>query len=188
MKYVKYYESFSKKFYHVSNDPNLFFKKDSNNNYGGYLFFSSERQFFKKAKYLYEVKLNLETKDVFNIYSFLDNFEDSYIKNKDLIDKTLKDNLDYFYNAWIKSGVDSPEEVHYEWSENNKSKLNKFQTLLYFIRDWNDSWAIIETEIFRNLIEKLNYNSFTTYEEGIMCIATKDISKIEIINKKLNTI
>ena len=62
-------------------------------------------------------------------------------------------NLDYFYEEWIRVGVDSPDEVLEYFISEGGDENDKVGLLFYFLTKWNDSWVIIETDMFLNYIE-----------------------------------
>jgi hypothetical protein len=189
-------------FYHQTDDPNLNFIKGGGGHYDGYIFFSTQPQSFLVREYSYEITLHINKDDIFCIYpkkSIITDqygkasdviFNSIYDKHKKEINELLSDNLDYFYEMWIRSGTDAPTDVQYLWNEKNNLDpdytSDPLELLTWFTTEWNDSWCILETALFINFIESKGYKGFLTIEEGIINIAIKDIDRIEIIKKTTN--
>lgn len=93
-------------------------------------------------------------------------------------------NLDYFYEEWIRVGVDSPDEVLEYFINEGGDENDKVGLLFYFLTKWSDSWVIIETDMFLNYIESKGYTGFVTQEEGLLNLGLKDDFNAVIIKKE----
>lgn len=195
MKYLKLYEEYNntlsdRVFFHQSDNPDLKFKKEYNGYYHGYIFFSYDKQYFIEREWTYEVYLNIEKSDIFNINKYVgkkEGLEDSFSKHSDRIINFLKSNLDYLYDVWKNKGEEDPESIQYYWNEkkglSDDNITDKLELLLWFLREWVYSWCILEDKKFLDFIEILGYKGFATQEEDIVNIAIKDVSLITIKSK-----
>jgi len=174
-------------FYHNSdydfNSFNAQIKKDKKTNY---LFFSNEPNTFIDRKYTYKVKLQFDPNKIFNTFKHINDYGIKYTLEdyKDEVLDLFKDNLDYFLDKWTKAGVDSIGEVMEYYIYEGGDEDDMVLLLYYFLTNFNDSWAIIETDKFLDFIESKGFNGFVTHEEGLINIACKDFKSIEIIGKK----
>ena len=179
-------ESGSGIFYHNSdydfNSFNAQIKKDKKTNY---LFFSNEPNTFIDRKYTYKVKLQFDPNKIFNTFKHINDYGIKYTVEdyKDEVLDLFKDNLDYFLDKWTKAGVDSIGEVMEYYIYKGGDEDDMVLLLYYFLTNFNDSWAIIETDKFLDFIESKGFNGFVTHEEGLINIACKDFKSIEIIGK-----
>ena len=178
MRYLKLFESFNSNiFYHNSNRNDIIkFEKINNSNtkMSNYAFFSSEPNgfiSFKGDNFEYKVSIDIDYNKIFNIYkdkNINGNIINScFNKYENEIIDLLENNLDYFYKNWNDSNTDNPESV----SEYYETYLSKLDLLIKFLTEWNDSWCILETDLFLNFIESKNYIGFLTIEEGIINLA-----------------
>lgn len=152
-----------------------------------YLFFSNETNTFVERKYTYTVQLNFNSNKIFNCYKYVNDFGLKYTLSRyeNDIKKMFTENLDYFYEEWIRVGVDSPNEVLEYFINEGGDQNDKVGLLFYFLTKWNDSWAIIETDLFLNFIESKGFIGFVTQEEGLINLALKDDFSAAIIKKVL---
>jgi len=151
-----------------------------------YLFFSNDRNTFIDRKYTYTVQLRFNSNKIFNCYKHINNFGLKYTLSKyeNDIKKMFTKNLDYFYEEWIRVGVDSPDEVLEYFISEGGDENDKVGLLFYFLTKWNDSWVIIETDMFLNYIESKGFTGFVTQEEGLLNLALKDDFNAVIIKKE----
>ena len=151
-----------------------------------YLFFSNERNTFIDRKYTYTVQLTFNSDKIFNCYKHINNFDLKYTLSKyeNDIKKMFTKNLDYFYKEWIRAGVDSPNEVLEYFINEGGDENDKVGLLFYFLTKWNDSWVIIESDMFLNYIESKGFTGFVTQEEGLLNLALKDDFNAAIIKKE----
>lgn len=151
-----------------------------------YLFFSNDRNTFIDRKYTYTVQLKFNSNKIFNSYKHINNFGLKYTLSKyeNDIKKMFTENLDYFYEEWIRVGVDSPDEVLEYFISEGGGENDKVGLLFYFLTKWNDSWVIIETDMFLNYIESKGFTGFVTQEEGLLNLALKDDFNAVIIKKE----
>ena len=175
-------------FYH--NSDHVFTEFIKKNNDGklkrNYIFFSSTKNAFIEAEYTYTVKLTFNSDDIFNTFDFIKNFGIKYTLGSyvEEVKKLLSDNVEYFYDHWEKVGVDSPKEVIEYYIRDGGDEDDRVGLLFYFLRYWNDSWVIVETDIFLNFIESKGYSGFVTMEDGILNLGLKDNFKADIISRE----
>ena len=192
LKLQKYFYESEKYVHHwYHNSDNIFkeFKKRPPNGDSlvrDYLFFSSEPNMFIYREYMYEVKLNFRPNRIFNPFKHVDEFGLKYNIDEEEVKKLLGDNLDYFYAAWIKSNVDSPEEVleYGPFISEGGDETDKLGLLFHFVTEWNDSWAILETNLFLDYIKRKGFDGFVTIEEGIINLALRENFDIQIIDRR----
>ena len=175
-------------FYHNSDyNFNEFIKQNKYNKASdNYLFFSKDKNAFIERKFTYTVELRFNSKKIFNTFSFIKDFglTNSLELYGDEVKQLLSNNVDYFLNEWGNVNVDSQESV-IEYYENIGGDGNdKVGLLYYFLTKWNDSWVILETDIFLKFIESKGFDGFITVEEGIINIALRDNFTANIINKE----
>jgi len=165
--------------YHQSDNPNLEIGNlQRNKKTLGYFFLSTEHQSFIEREYTYSLSIDLKNEDIFNIFPDeyyygidlkIDNYLDNDSNKEDVI-KLLEDNIEYFYKIWIDSGTDDAEDATGVFEEKFNRVPEKLELLYWFLTTWNDSWRIIESDIFLNYIESKGFKGFTTVEEGILSV------------------
>jgi len=175
-------------FYHNSDYDfeNFLVQKKDDKLKRNYLFFSNEKNTFIDRKYTYTVQLKFNSDKIFNCFKHINNFGLKYTLNEyeNDIKKMFAKNLNYFYNAWLKAGVDSPDEVLEYFINEDGDGNDKIELLFYFLTKWNDSWVIIETDMFLTYIETKGFTGFVTQEEGLLNLALKDDFNAVIIKKE----
>jgi len=177
-------------FYHISKKDFDVFSKQLRNNIkvSEYLFFSEEINGFITGDYLYTVELDFNPKKIFNSFKFSENnnygIEFTLEKYIDDVKELFKNNLEYFYNEWIQYNVDSPENVLEYFTSIGGDENDKVGLLYYFLTEWNDSFAIIESNKFLEFLETKGFDGFITMEEGIFNIALRYYNEIKILKKE----
>jgi len=175
-------------FYHNSDYDfeNFLIQKKEDKLKRDYLFFSNERNTFIDRKYTYTVELKFNSDKIFNCYKHINSFGLKYTlaKHENNIKNMFSKNIDYFYEEWIKVGVDSPDEVLEYFISEGGDENDKVGLLFYFLTKWNDSWVIIETDIFLKYIESKGFTGFVTQEEGLLNLGLKDDFNAVIIKKE----
>lgn len=174
-------------FYHNSDyDIESFKPQLRNRKKSSYLFFSNEPNTFIDRKYTYEVKLKFNPNRIFNSFKFINDYGIKYTleEYKDEVLDLFENNVDYFIDEWNKTGVDSVNEVMEYFIDEGGEDGDMVGLLYYFISNWNDSWAVIETDKFLDFIESKGYYGFVTLEEGLTNIACNDFESIEIMSKR----
>ena len=149
-----------------------------------YLFFSIEPNAFMKGKFVYTIELDFNPSKIFNTFEFITDCGIRCNINDYDIKKLLENNLDYFYDIWENGGVDSPMDLLDYYISDGGDENDKIGLLYYFITKCNDSWIILETDIFLKFIESKGFEGFVTVEEGLLCLALKKYNSIKIINKQ----
>ena len=178
----------SKIFYHNSDyDFNKFIpqKKDDKLKYH-YLFFSNEKNVFIDRKFTYTVQLTFNSDKIFNCYKHVNDFNLKYTisQYENDIKNMFSKNINYFYEEWIRMDVDSPEDVLEYFIDEGGNENDKVGLLFYFLTKWNDSWVILETDLFLNFIESKGFTGFITQEEGLLNLALKDDFNAIIVKKE----
>lgn len=151
-----------------------------------YLFFSNEPNTFIDRKYTYKVQLLFDPERIFNPFNHITKYglTCNIHEYKDEILDMFEKNTDYFINEWEKKRVDRIGEVMVYFVDEGNDKNDLVGLLYYFLTKWNDSWAIIETNIFLNFLDSKGFNGFVTQEEGLINIACNNFKSIKIIEKR----
>jgi len=174
-------------FYHNSDyDIKSFIPQVKKTKKTNFLFFSNEPNTFIDRKFTYKVKLEFNPNKIFNTFRHITKYGIKYTLDeyKGEVLRLFENNTEYFSKEGENTGVDSVGEVMEYYLDEGGNEDDMVGLLYYFITKWNDSWAIIETDLFLNFIESKGYNGFVTQEEGLINIACKDFLSIDIINKQ----
>ena len=150
-----------------------------------YLFFSNEPNTFIDRKYTYKVELEFNPDKIFNPFKHINKYGLKYnlIDYKDEVLDLFDKHTEYFINEWDKTGVDSVNEVLEYYVDEGNDEDDLVGLLYYFLSKWNDSWALIETDLFLKFLESKGFNGFVTQEEGLINIACYDYISIKILDK-----
>jgi len=174
-------------FYHNSDsDIKSFIPQIKQSKRTEYLFFSNEPNSFIDRKFTYTVKLEFNPNKIFNTFRHITKYGLKYTLDeyKDEVLRLFENNTEYFIKEWENKGVDSVDEVMEYYLDEGGNEDDMVGLLYYFLTKWNDSWAIIETDLFLDFIESKGYTGFVTQEEGLINIACKDFLSIDIIDKQ----
>lgn len=138
-------------------------------------------------KYEYMVELEYNPNNIFSPHPNIKGLKVNYIFDNEKIKedflKFLNDNLEYFYNTDYL-GNDNPNDKEVEEAferQEGGDRNDKFGLLVHYIRYWNDSWILMENNLFLEYIESKGFDGFTTMEQGFSHIAVKNNFNARII-------